>query len=73
MYTTKNFKTKAELKRALANNESIGVYQPNDMFGAGDRVQVGEHNVTLEGPHYPAAHKWYASARVKDGKIISVK
>jgi hypothetical protein len=72
MYTTRNFKTKKELKDAIAAGERIGVYQPNDMFGNTDRVQVGEHRVTLEGPHYPAPHRWYATATVVDGKIVKV-
>ena len=73
MYTDRNFKSKKELKDAIAAGKQIGVYQPNDMFGTGDRVQTGEHSVTLEGPHYPAAHKWYATAIVRDGVIIKVK
>jgi hypothetical protein len=73
MYTTVNFKTKRELKDAVANGRKIGVYQPNDMFGNTDKVQRGTHTVTLEGPHYPAPHKWYATATVIDGEIVSVK
>ena len=73
MYTTINFKTKKALKDAIAAGTKVGVYQPNDMFGAGARVQIGMHTVTLEGPHYPAPHKWYATATVVDGVITGVK
>ena len=73
MYTERNYKTKAELKRALASGEPISVFQPNDMFGQTEKVQTGEHHVTLEGPHYPYPHRWYAQARVKARKDISVK
>jgi hypothetical protein len=73
MYTDINFPTKKALKDAVAAGKRIGVYQPNDMFGAGDKVQTGEHRVTLEGPHYPQPHKWYATATVRDGAIVSVK
>jgi hypothetical protein len=72
-YTDRNFKTKAELKRAIADGKEIGVFQPNDMFGNTAKMQVGKQTVTLEGPHYPQPHKWYARATVQDGKIISVK
>ena len=72
-YTIQNFKTKAELKRALAEGRTIGVYQPNDMFGNTAKMQVGRQTVYLEGPHYPQPHKWYAQDTVQDGKIVSVK
>lgn len=73
MYTTVDFSTKKALKGAIAAGQRIGVYQPNDMFGATDRVQSGTHSVTLEGPHYPKPHKWYAEATVVDGAITKVK
>lgn len=73
MYTDRNFKTKADLKHALKSGACIGVFQPNDMFGAGDKVQIGEHIVSLEGPHYPQPHRWHATAHVVDGRIVSVK
>ena len=73
MYTTKNFTTKKALKDAVAAGERIGVYQPNDMFGNTEKVQQGTHSVTLEGPHYPKPHRWYAQATVVDGVITSVK
>lgn len=72
MYTTIDYKTKTELKRAVADGKEVGVYQPNDMFGKTEQVQVGRHEVTLEGPHFPKPHKWYAEAIVVDGKIVGV-
>jgi len=72
MYTNINFKTKKALKDALTAGRKVGVYQPNDMFGATDRLQVGEHKVSLEGPHYPEPHRWYARAVVRDGYVVKV-
>lgn len=69
MYTTTNFKTKKALKEAVAAGKHIGVYQPGP-FG-GNEPKDG--TVTLEGPHYPEPHKWWATAKLKDGVIISVK
>jgi hypothetical protein len=43
------------------------------MFGNTAKVQAGEHRVTLEGPHYPQPHRWYAEATVRDGVIVKVK
>lgn len=73
MYTTIDFPTKKALKDAIAKGDDIGVYQPNDTFGNTDRVQTGTHQVTLEGPHYPKPHRWYATAIVENGRITSVK
>lgn len=70
MYTYTNYKTKKALKDALAAGKIIEVYQPNDITG-GDAPIDGK--VTLEGPHYPAPHRWYAMAVIKDGRVISVK
>lgn len=64
-YTTRNFRTKAELRRAIAAGETVTVYQPGPY---GDEVKDG--TAYLEGPHYPEPHRWYASATVKDGVII---
>ena len=73
MYTVKNFKTKKALKEALAAGDTIRVYQPNDMAGVTERVSRGTHQVTLEGPHFPEPHRWYAQATVVDGRVTAVK
>jgi hypothetical protein len=67
MYTSINFKTKKQLKEALANGKKVGVYSPGP-FPCPDNGKI-----TLEGPHYPEPHKWYAQAIVENGYIISVK
>jgi hypothetical protein len=69
MYTTINFKTKKALKEAVAAGKEIGIYQPGP-FG-GNEPQNG--TVALEGPHYPEPHKWYATATIKDGRVVGVK
>lgn len=69
MYTTKNFKTKKELKEAVAKGESVTFFQPGPFGGR----EPKDGTIFLEGPHYPEPHKWYAEAIAKDGKIIKVK
>lgn len=69
MYTTINFKTKKALKEAVANGEKITYYQPGP-FG-GNEIQNGR--ISVEGPHYPQPHKWWAECEVRDGYIVSVK
>ncbi len=65
MYTDINFKTKAELKAAVARGQQVYTHQPGGMFPA-----KRDGRISLEGPHYPQAHSWYVSAVVKDGIIV---
>ena len=69
MYTDKNYRTKKQLKEDVAAGVQVTYYQPGP-FGGNEPTEV---TIYLEGPHYPEAHKWYASAVVKDGYIVSVK
>ena len=71
MYTIQNFASKAALKRALAAGHKVGTFQPGGFFEA---KTDGTGTVSLEGPHYPAPHTWYASALIsEDGIVLSVK
>ena len=69
MYTYINFQTKKELKEAVAAGKRVTIYQPNNMFGTPD-PQEGSYSV--EGPHYPKPHKWYARVELKDGAVVKV-
>lgn len=71
MYTTTNFKTKKELKQAVADGREVRVFQPNAVVA--DISQQGTHEVALEGPHYPKPHTWYAMALVVDGLVTKVR
>jgi hypothetical protein len=66
-YVDPNFKTKKELKQALADGKHVGIYQP----GLGSVPENG--TIALEGPHYPAPHTWYATGIIKNGKLVKVK
>ena len=69
MYTSINFKTKKAIKDAIAEGKRITVYQPGP-FGGNEPT---DGDVTLEGPHYPEPHKWYARGTLKDGVLVSIK
>jgi hypothetical protein len=69
MYTHFNFKTKKALKVAIESGKRVTVYQPGP-FGSGD---VRNGVVTIEGPHYPEPHRWYATATVENGVVVKVK
>jgi len=68
-YTIQNFKTKKQLKTALAEGRCISVYQPGPF---GPDVPA-DGIVYLEGPHYPEPHRWYAQGTMEDGRLVSVK
>ncbi len=65
-YVVPNFKTKKALKEAVAAGRNVDVYQPV----IGDVPENGK--VHIEGPHYPAAHVWYATGKMVNGVLISV-
>lgn len=66
-YVHPNFKTKKALKDAIKVGRSIEVYEP----ALGTVPENGR--VHLEGPHYPAAHTWYAQGQMVNGKLTKVK
>lgn len=67
MYTVINFKSKKAMKEAVAEGKQIEVFQPGGLFPG-----TMNGRTAIEGPHYPAAHTWYASVEVKDGIITKV-
>ena len=69
MYTRHNFRTKKALKEAVAAGHKVGIFQPGP-FGGNEPT---EGDVYLEGPHYPEAHKWYATGTLEEGVLVKVK
>ncbi len=65
-YVQPNFKSKKALKEALASGQQVSVFQP----ALGDVPSDG--TVSLEGPHYPKPHTWYAQGVMKGGKLVKV-
>jgi hypothetical protein len=67
-YTDINFKTKKALKEAVAEGTSVRVYQPGPFGG-----NVPSNGTTsVEGPHYPEPHKWYATVTLTNGIVTKV-
>jgi len=66
-YCRINFKSKKAMREAVKANANVEVYQPGP-FGP----DVKDGPASIEGPHYPAPHTWYAAVEVKDGKIVRV-
>jgi len=67
-YVYPNFKSKKEFIAAVKSGKALVTYNPSGMFPT---VQNGRD--TVEGPHYPQPHKWYASVVVENGIVISAK
>jgi hypothetical protein len=67
MYVDPNFKTKKALKEAIAAGSIVTV------FSSGPFPAIKNGREFVEGPHYPAAHTWYASVEVVGGKVVTVR
>jgi hypothetical protein len=92
MYTTKNFKTKKELKEAVASyleqqetlrqvgmntpesqKNVLNLIEPVTLYAPGLGKPNDNGRETVEGPHYPEPHRWYAQVEVIDGIVVKVK
>ena len=67
-YTDHNYRSKKAIKDDLKAGKRVTVFQPGP-FGP----TVKDGTTSLEGPHYPEPHRWYASAIIKDGTVVSIK
>ena len=67
MYVEPNFKTKAKLKAAVQEGKGVTAFSP------GPFICPQNGWITVEGPHYPKAHSWYAEVRMLDGYVVAVK
>lgn len=65
-YVDPNYKTKKAFLDALAKGTMHQTYNPSGMFPT---KQDGTD--CIEGPHYPAPHKWYAAVTVQNGIVVS--
>ena len=67
MYVSPNFKTKKALKEAVAAGKRVECFN-NSLFGP----DVLQGTQSVEGPHYPEPHRWYARVAVADGIVTKV-
>ena len=83
MYTDRNFKTKKALKEAVAayldqeqkRKDGTLYYrhievQPVTIFAPGLGSPKENGTDFVEGPHYPAAHTWYAEVTMGGKEIV---
>jgi hypothetical protein len=73
MYATIDFKSKKALKEAVAAGQQVTIFQPNDVFGNPKASPDFSGEASLEGPHFPKPHSWYATVTVVNGVVTKVK
>ena len=66
-YVSPNFRSKKDLRQALIDGQCVVVFQP----GLGSVPTNG--TISLEGPHYPQPHRWWATGTIVEGKLVRVK
>ena len=65
MYTDTDFRTKKAFKEAVASGKPVSVYRPGGMFAG-----CTDGEVSIEGPHYPRPHTWYARCRIVSSQVV---
>jgi hypothetical protein len=79
MYTVTNYRTKKALVDAVKSGERVETFQPWVQMDGGFFPAKTEGTVSIEGPHYasiqniPEAHRWNATATIRDGIVQTVK
>lgn len=66
MYVDPNFPSKKALKEAVAAGQDVRVFSPGPFPAKQDGTE------TIEGPHYPKPHSWYARVEVEAGRVVKV-
>ena len=66
MYVEPNFKNKKALREAVKAGLRVEVFSPGPFHAP------TSGRTSVEGPHYPAPHTWYASVEVTDGLVTKV-
>jgi hypothetical protein len=66
-YVDPNYPTKKAFKQAIEQGERPETYNYSGMH------QTKKNGTdTIEGPHYPKPHKWYARVQVENGQVVKV-
>lgn len=65
-YVSPNVRSKKALKEAIAAGKEVVVFSPGP-FGC-----PKDGRVSVEGPHFPEPHRFYATVLVENGKVVKV-
>lgn len=66
MYVVPNFPTLKAFKEAITRGDVVTVFSPGPFPAKDDGEEY------IEGPHYPAPHKWYAKVTVRQGRVMKI-
>ena len=67
MYTERNYRTKKAMAEDVKAGKPVRVFQPGGIFPS-----QTDGVVSIEGPHFPEPHRWYARVEIRDGVIVKV-
>ncbi len=67
MYCVRDYRTKKAMREAV---KDLGVRVMTCQPGPFPAKTDGE--ASIEGPHYPKPHTWYARVKLVDGEIVKV-
>jgi hypothetical protein len=67
-YVDPNYKTKKAFKEAVQKGIEHYPYVAGGMFSV-----PRNGSLSIEGPHYPQPHRWYAAVTVVDGIVTKVR
>ncbi len=60
------------LGAVLASKTPVTPAQPVTVYSPGPFPCPSEGTVSVEGPHYPQPHTWYATVLVNEGRVVKV-
>ena len=66
-YVDPDYTHRKRFKQAVADGVEHQTYNP---IGFSTRQRGPD---TIEGPHYPKPHRWYAAVIVRNGIVVKVK
>ena len=72
MYTAANYPTKRKFREAFEAGKHVHVFQPGPFTTNMQDFPEIEYVATIEGPHYPKPHTWYASVLVKNTRVTKI-
>ena len=67
-YVDPDYKSKKDFKAAVVTGAKHYPYNLSGIFPERENGRI-----TIEGPHYPKPHKWYADCDVVNGVITKVR
>lgn len=66
MFVSPDFKSKEDLKRAIAEGQDVSVFNPFDSV-------ISDGCVNVEGPRAPSPSVWSGTVTLQDDRVTEVK